>query len=250
MRVAEPGAGSGRQPPGTTGGWSFELACLDMAGTTVADDGLVLGAFDRALLAVGIGEDDPVRPGHFAYVQRTMGTSKIEVFRALLHDEARAQRANAAFEAAFAELVSSGGARPLPGAEAVLAELRDAGLKVVLTTGFAPVTRDRLLDALGWRDRVDLALSPADAGGRGRPYPDMILHAVLALGVTDVRRVVVAGDTGADMASGRRAGATVVAGVLTGADDEETLWAAGATHVLASVAGLPVLLGLGGAGDR
>lgn len=44
------------------------------------------------------------------------------------------------------------------------------------------------------------------------------------------------------MLSGVRAGAGVVAGVLTGAHDEDALRGAGATDVLASVADLPALL--------
>ncbi len=222
----------------------FEMACLDMAGTTVADGGLVAQAFAAALEVMGVGAADPRRPAMTEHVLRTMGTAKIEVFTALFGEGEPAARANAAFEEAFDSLVDAGGARPLPGAEDAMARLRSGGVRVALTTGFAPRTRDRLLHSLGWRRLVDLALSPADAG-RGRPHPDMILMAAERLGVTDLSRVAVAGDTRADMEAGARSGASVVAGVLTGADDAATLAAAGATHVLESVAGLPALLGLG-----
>ena len=137
-----------------------------------------------------------------------------------------------------------GALRPLPGARQAIDALRGAGVKVALTTGFSAGTRRRLVDALGWGDAVDLALSPADAG-RGRPFPDMILTAVIRLGIESVAAVAVAGDTGADIVAGRRAGASVVAGVLTGADDRGSLERAGATHVLDSVADLPALLGVG-----
>jgi phosphonatase-like hydrolase len=176
-----------------------------------------------------------------AHVRATMGTSKIEVFTTLLGDRSAAERANAAFEAAYDALVVERGLSPVPGAESALAELRRSGRRVVLTTGFSAHTRDRILDLLGWQDLVDLALSPGP-GVRGRPHPDLVLAAVLALGVGAVQAVAVAGDTVADMASGRRAGASVVAGVLTGTDDRARLEAAGATHVLPSVASLPALL--------
>ncbi len=219
-----------------------QLACLDLAGTTVADDGVVARAFDAALdeLAVVAG---PERDRMAEYVRTTMGTSKIEVFRALFGDEARARAANAAFEAAFDDLVRRGAVRPLPGAAETVGALRSAGVRVALTTGFSVPTRRRLLDALGWADLADLALSPADAG-RGRPYPDMILAAVVRLGIDSVQAVAVAGDTEADMASGVRAGASVVAGVLTGTGDADGLWRGGATAVLDSIADLPDLLGL------
>lgn len=220
---------------------TFALAVLDMAGTTVADDGLVVRAFTAALDDLQVAEAD--RPRMQRYVLDTMGQSKIDVFRALFAAEVQAQQANAAFAAAYDRLIDSGAAEPLPGAEDTVRALREAGVKVALTTGFAAGTRDRLLAALGWTDLADLALCPTDAG-RGRPYPDMVLTAVLRLQIDDVRTVAVAGDTASDITSGLRAGATVAAGVLTGAHDAAALTTAGATHVLASVTDLPGVLGL------
>jgi phosphonatase-like hydrolase len=220
----------------------IELACLDMAGTTVADDGLVEQAFDAALDELGVTQKAQ-RASMVAHVRDTMGTSKIEVFRTLFGAEDRALAANIAFEAAYDQAVRGGSVRPIPGALDCIGVLRAAGVKVALTTGFSARTRDLLIEVLGWGDLVDLVLSPVDAG-RGRPYPDMILTALLALGAESVAAVAVAGDTAADMVSGRRAGASVVAGVLSGADDRARLIAAGATHVIESVAQLPGLLGL------
>ena len=218
------------------------LACLDLAGTTVKDDGAVEAAFLDALDAVGVGAHDERRPAMLAYVRTTMGTSKIDVFRALLGD--RAAQANAAFEVAFGRRLDGGGVEPLPGAVATIETLRAAGIKVALLTGFSAATRDRLLAALGWGDLADLAMCPAEAG-RGRPYPDMVLASVLRLAIDDVAHVAVVGDTAADVRSGRAAGARIVAGVLSGSDDATRLLEAGATHVLDTIADLPALLGVG-----
>lgn len=219
------------------------VCCMDMAGTTVSDDGLVEAAFLDALAARGVGEDDPRREGMLDYVRETMGTSKIVVFRALFPEEADAQAANAAFEAAYARRLDDGLVTPMPGAAETIAALRGAGVKVALLTGFSAETRDRLVAALRWEAVADLLICPAEAG-RGRPYPDMVLGAFMRLGGEDVRDVAVVGDTAADVASGIHAGASVVAGVLSGADDAARLEAAGATHVLGSVAELPPILGL------
>ncbi|MFB9555425.1 phosphonatase-like hydrolase [Streptomyces roseoviridis] len=212
------------------------LIVLDMAGTTVADDGLVELAFTAA--AERLGEDPATMIDH---VRATMGESKITVFRHLLGgDEQRARQANLAFEEAYAALVDSGRISAIPGAAEAVAALREQGRTVVLTTGFARVTQDAILDALGWHGLADLTLCPADAGGRGRPYPDMVLTALLRTGaVDDVRRIAVAGDTAYDVLSGVRSGAGIVAGVLTGAHGERALTEHGATHVLPSVAALP-----------
>ncbi|CAM5607278.1 HAD family hydrolase OS=Streptomyces tendae OX=1932 GN=GUR47_08200 PE=4 SV=1 [Streptomyces tendae] len=172
-----------------------------------------------------------------------MGESKISVFRHLFGDEDRARRANTAFEKAYGALVDDGLIAPVPGAREAVGELAADGRTVVLTTGFARVTQDAILDALGWRDLVPLTLCPADAGGRGRPYPDMVLEAFLRTGAADdVRQVAVVGDTSYDVLSGVRAGAGLVAGVRTGAHGDDAFRAAGATHVLDSVASLPALL--------
>ncbi len=110
--------------------------------------------------------------------------------------------------------------------------------------GLLPATRDAIIDALGWWPLIDLALSPADAG-RGRPWPDLPLTALLRLGGGAVSELAVVGDTPSDIESGRRAGAGLVAGVLTGRASREELEEAKAPVILDSVAGLPSLLGLG-----
>ncbi len=103
----------------------------------------------------------------------------------------------------------------MPGAVELFAACRSAGIKVCLSTGFSPLTRDAIIAALGWRPLVDLLLSPADAG-RGRPWPDMPLTALLRLGGGAVSSLAVVGDTPADVESGLRAGAGLVVGVLSG----------------------------------
>ncbi|QDQ11741.1 phosphonatase-like hydrolase [Streptomyces spectabilis] len=222
---------------------NIKLVVLDMAGTTVADGGLVERAFAAAAGELGVEPGSADHAAKLDYVRATMGESKISVFRHLFGAEDLARRANTAFEKAYGELVDDGLVAPVDGAREAVDALKADGLTVVLTTGFARVTQDAILDALGWRDLVDLTLCPADAGGRGRPYPDMVLAAFLRTGAADsVREVAVAGDTAYDMRSGVRAGAGIVAGVLTGAHDESALRGAGATQVLPSVAELPALI--------
>jgi phosphoglycolate phosphatase len=217
----------------------IQLAVLDMAGTTVADDGLVEQAFTAAIGAQGIEPGTPEYERMIAHVRATMGESKITVFRALLDREDAAQEANKAFEDAYSNLID--GLKPIDGAEDAIRQLQDAGIKVCLTTGFSETTQHRILTALGWQTLADLTLCPAQAG-RGRPYPDMVLKALLELKADSVANVAVAGDTAYDMTTGIRAGAGIVAGVLTGAHGKQQLDAAGATHVLESVRELPGLL--------
>jgi phosphoglycolate phosphatase len=191
----------------------FSVVCLDMAGTTVRDDNTVLEAFAAAIASQNLL--DRAFNEAMKYARDTMGHSKIEVFRHIFGEEDAAQGANAAFEKHYAGAVADGEIAPMPGAEELFAACRSAGMKVCLSTGFSPVTRDAIITALGWEPLVDLVLSPADAG-RGRPWPDMPLTALLRLGGDSVAALAVVGDTPADIESGLRAGAGLVVGVLSG----------------------------------
>jgi phosphoglycolate phosphatase len=217
------------------------VACLDMGGTTVVDDGMVMAAFTAAITGLGLPGD--AFDQAMAYAKETMGQSKIEVLRHITGDEDRAQQANAAFERQCAVAVQDGQIAPLPGAEDTLRGLRAAGIKVCLATGFAPVTRDAILGVLGWGDLIDLTLSPVDTGsagvpGRGRPFPDLPLTALLRLGGDSVGSLAVVGDTPSDIESGLRAGAGIVAGVLTGTGSRADLERAGAPLILDTIADL------------
>jgi len=223
----------------------IRLACLDMAGTTVTDDGVVERSFVEAMVEVA-GVDEGELAGVLAVVHRTMGHSKIDVFRQLLRDDAMATAANAAFERAYERAVARREVRAVPGAERVMRALRAAGVRVCLVTGFAPSTREAVIDALGWRLLIDLALSPADVG-RGRPEPDLVLAASSRLQVP-VEEVAVFGDTVSDLLSGTRAGAAVVGAVAADADRRAELAAAPHTHLVADIGDiLPIVLGQEGA---
>ncbi|HEV3379647.1 MAG TPA: HAD family hydrolase, partial [Trebonia sp.] len=154
------------------------------------------------------------------YVRETMGQSKIEVFACILGSQEAARRANALFESDYAAAVRGGFIKPVPGAGELMAACRSAGIRVCLSTGFSPATRDAVIASLGWGGAVDLVLSPADPG-RGRPWPDMPLTALLRLGGGSVHELAVVGDTVSDVESGLRSGAALVAGVLSGESTRE-----------------------------
>jgi phosphoglycolate phosphatase len=209
------------------------VACLDMAGTTVLDDGTVLEAFAAAVAGQNLpaaAQDQAMRE-----VRSSMGQSKIEVFRRVLGDERSAQSANEAFEDHYAAAVRAGAVEAMPGAEETIIRLRERGVRVCLTTGFSAATRDVIVGKLGWDAMIDLALSPADAG-RGRPWPDLPLSALLRLRGGAVSELAVVGDTASDIESGLRAGAGLVAGVLTGAATRADLERAGAPLILGTIA--------------
>jgi hypothetical protein len=105
-----------------------------------------------------------------------------------------------------------------------------------------------MLDALGWQDRFDLAVS-VDEVPRGCPWPDPVLYGMLTLGVDDVRDAVVVQATESGVLAGRRAGAGLVAGVQTGTHPAARLRSAGAMQVLGSVADVPAMVAAWTAGS-
>ena len=220
---------------------SVEMVAFDVAGTVLNDDGLVISAFRNAFEA----SQPDLWPTHgeqwTQYAIDTMGQSKIHVFTELLGDAEKAYQANLAFEESYVSEIAEVGAVPIAGAEELFKYLRAKGIAVALTTGFSRSTLDTLLTQLGWKDLIDLSITPSEAG-RGRPHPDMLNMAVEVLGVTNSANVVVCGDTAADMQAAVAFGAGQVIGVLSGAHGQQTLHDAGATSVINSVADLKSLI--------
>jgi phosphonatase-like hydrolase len=223
---------------------SLELVCFDMAGTTMIDSGLVLEAFRRTIDELGVAGEEALKAEQ--YVVATMGQSKIEVFTSLF--ESRGVIANEAFERHFVEAAHEFGVREIPGVRRVVTELRRLGFEVALTTGFSASTREALVHELGWSDLFRVRVSPQDAG-RGRPAPDMLLHCLILLEGFATGSLVVVGDTASDMQAGKRAGAGLCVGVLTGTDAKARLVENGADHVIDSVADLMQLGELVNAGN-
>lgn len=226
----------------------IKLVCLDLAGTTIGDIATVERAFAEAIATQGIVPGTGAYARAMVHVHRSRGCPKIDVFRGIFPgNEAQAQAANLTFERSYEGAIERAGLVPVPGILEALDKLRGSGIHIGLITGFSRTTLSRVLSVLGWHDKIDLAISPEDAG-RGRPWPDMVLHAVLRLGVEDVRQVAVVGDSENDMLTGRRAGASVIAGLLTGVHSRDRLLKGGATHILDSLAEFPELI-LGGKYD-
>jgi phosphoglycolate phosphatase len=207
------------------------VACLDMAGTTVADDGTVLEAFASAIAGLPEAAFDRAMTD----VRSSMGQSKIEVFRRILGDEAAASRANEAFE----DLLRHG--RPSrPG----LGHAGRGGHAHPAPRGRRPgLPGHRLLPRHQGRHRRQARLGRADRPGpvpRRRRARALVARPAADRAAPAARRAVgelaVVGDTASDIESGRRAGAAIVAGVLTGASTRTDLERADAPLILDTIA--------------
>ncbi|MEE6177264.1 phosphonatase-like hydrolase [Mycobacterium sp. 050134] len=221
-----------------------ELVVLDMAGTTIDDGQQVY----RVLAETAAAHGGTPTPDDIA---RWHGAAKHEALRALLTppggdppDALRLRAVVADFHARVTAAYAAAAPVPLPGVPEALADLRRAGIRVALNTGFDREIAESLLKALDWQGDsvVDAVVCGTDVPA-GRPAPFMIFRAMERLGVTDVARVLVAGDTPRDLEAGTNAGAAFVVGVLSGAGTAEELGTQRHTHLLPSVADLPALVG-------
>jgi phosphonatase-like hydrolase len=219
------------------------LVVTDLMGTTLRDDGAVLPAYRAAFAECAI----PFTEGELAAKR---GAHKLSLFtefaaRRYARDDA-AKRGAAAlevFEKQLRHFLATGGGTPIEGAEDAIARLREAGIKVALTSGFDRGLIADIVTHCGWAELFDAIVYP-DEVPAGRPAPYLIFQAMQKTRVEAVGRVAAIGDTVLDLQAGTNAGAGWVIGALSGAHDAETLGRAPHTHLLPSIAELPALLGL------
>jgi phosphoglycolate phosphatase len=126
-------------------------------------------------------------------------------------------------------------ARPLGDLRGLFRWLHDEGRRVAVATSDDRAPTERTLDALDLASAIDATIC-ADDGVPVKPAPEMVLRLCATLGVAPDRAAVV-GDSPADMAMARAAGAGLTIGVLTGVGRREDLEPL-ADVVIASVEGL------------
>jgi phosphoglycolate phosphatase len=229
---------------------SVSVVCCGLLGVTADDGGILERAFTEAFATQGIVPGTAAYARSMVRVHQSKGQSAVDVFRGLFPDApGRAEAATLAFDRSYRSSIDRSGLAPMSGAEQAISEIRASGASICLVTGLSRSLLSLVLDTLRWWRRVDLALCPEDVP-RGCPWPDLALTAMLRLGVTDVRDTAFADGTESGILCGKRSGAGIVAGILTGGHTAGRLEGAGATHLLDSIAGLPALLAGQGAPER
>lgn len=213
----------------------IDLVVFDLTGTIVDDHGVQRRAFEAAYCrAAGIDTADDRLPKALATLDRMRGVAKIEVYSELFDDESAANWANSEFENAYAALIAEERIDKIPGTEEIMASLREIGVKTAIISSFSRPTVNAMLEQLGWEQLADVTITPAEAG-RGRPYPDLPLTALLRTHASSVQSMVVVGDTPSDMLMAQDAGAGLIIGVTTSGTPEEALYDYGADMVVGSV---------------
>jgi phosphoglycolate phosphatase len=210
----------------------IRLAVLDVGGTVIHDTADVPAVFKAALARHGLSATDE-------QLHAWRGAAKREVIARLAAGSAAdPAQVYVSFQELLIASFAERGVQPIAGIEQAIAALRDAGVRVALTTGFDRKVADGLLARLGWSGMLD-AVVCADEVAQGRPAPDMILRAMQETGIGDAREVLCAGDTDNDLQAAARAGVGANLGVLSGAHDRVRLEKAPHDAILGSAAELP-----------
>lgn len=224
----------------------IELVVFDMAGTTVRDDDAVNQCLRDALQAGGV---EVTRDE----VNEVMGLPKPTAIATLLARKRSGENVAPADEVdrlhadflgrMIAFYRTEAGVTEMPGASAVFAQLKAAGVKVALDTGFSRAIADVVLERLDWnRPGVLDATVASDEVPRGRPHPDLVFEAMRRTGVTERGHVAKVGDTPADLQEGSAAGCALVIGVTNGTHSLTQLQVHPHTHLVGSLAELVPLI--------
>lgn len=221
----------------------IDLMVCDMAGTTVSEGGLVYQILEQCIRDGGLdvtteemhawhGAKKEAVIEHFAR-KSGLKDSEIEAQVILCADlfTSRIEGAYFSEDSAISHIDPS-----LPH---YFQQLRAAGVKVGLDTGYPQNIQNGLVKRLEFDTMVDGWISSYDVK-EGRPYPYMIHRLMERLHIENVKRVAKVGDSVRDMEMGRNAGCGLVVGVLSGADSAAELMAGGADLVVDVITSLPV----------
>lgn len=218
----------------------IRLVIFDVAGTIVEDHGEIVRAFAIALKDNNIdaSEDE---------LLRWKGASKREVIRHFVQRQ-HGPRTDAAEDVvertynAFCDVLETQyEIIPVKGAAETFRWLQARGVQICTTTGFYRDMYDVIVAKVGWKYLFQSSVCSDDVTC-GRPAPYMIFRAMEAARVMNVSEVMNVGDTPLDLQAAANAGVRANVGVLTGIYGAERLSREKPTHILSSIAELPVLI--------
>ena len=204
------------------------IVIFDLDGTLVDTLPLIYEAFDAALTSV-LGQrmsDDDIR-SRFGPPDNTMIRMLVPEHEA----EAAIARYVAVYDEQHDELVE-----PLPEMASLIDQLKAQGAYLAVVTGKSRNTALITLERLGLLDQFDVVWAGDDVE-RQKPHPEALLRVLDAFEDSEGRRVVMIGDSTADILAGKAVGARTI-GVLWGSPDHDDLYGSGPDVVVDSVGDL------------
>jgi HAD superfamily hydrolase (TIGR01509 family) len=203
---------------------AVQAALLDVDGTLIDSNYQHALAWYRAFRRNGI-----VLP--IWRIHRAIGMGGDQLVPALVGPEVDAEqgdRIRRDRDELYGQLIEE--VAPLEGAHALIVDLKDRGLSIVLASSSPESELDHYLNLLDARGLAD-AWTTKDDVDATKPEPDLVLAALEKAGTASA---VMVGDTGWDIEAAAKAGVETVC-VITGGWSEQELREAGAKAVFESV---------------
>jgi HAD superfamily hydrolase (TIGR01509 family) len=206
----------------------FRAVVFDLGGTLVDTQGALMAAMRQTIGEFGL----PCPDG--AALRANLGWAEPLLLRGLVPPGVEERATGRLIVSMRANLAQ---ARPIAGAQAALAALREMGLSLALVSGFSRPTLEGIINPLGWGRKIFAAVVSGDDAPRPRPAPDLLLAAAGRL-CLPASACLAVGDSLYDLRSAAACG-MAFAGVLSGAQAGELATLLPEGHALASVADLP-----------
>lgn len=200
------GGGSGAEALG-----SVDTVVLDVDGTLVDSVYTHVEAWMRAFRGIGV----PVEAWRIHRAIGMGGDKLVPEIAGQRVEEALGDQVRELHDSEYDDLVA--GVQLLPGADALLEELKRRGFRVVLASSGTKTQTEQALEKLNRSDLTDDWVSSADVDD-SKPDPDLV---VVALERAGSRRAVMVGDSVWDAEAGARAGIPVIGLRCGGFPDEE-----------------------------
>ncbi len=213
----------------------YDLLVLDLDGTLVDSEALLVGLVNETLQAAGYSAAAP------RTVAMSIGLPLAEVFQRALPEAAAdvVDRLCAQYRHRADELDFVRGFRLYPEVDSTLDRLRAAGVRLVVGTSKGRATTLDILRHCGIAGAID-AVFGGDSVSRGKPHPEMVERA-RALFRTPAERTLMVGDTSFDIQMGQAAGVATCA-VTYGMHAPDVLSALQPDFLIDRFAALPTLL--------
>jgi len=207
------------------------LAVLDMAGTTINDNGLVQQAAINSMfniLSVSVTKRD---------ADLVMGIPKNIAFETLCNnaeisaDEYTINQLVKYFNDELNSLYSnSENISLMPFAMELFQAMHNSNTRIYLNTGFERSVATTIVKTLNLETVIDGYIG-SDEVEKGRPNPDMIFKAMERANITNALEVMKVGDTVSDLYEGYSAGCRYNIAVLSGAQNFDELSSSPHTHI-------------------
>lgn len=211
----------------------IELIVFDMAGTTVDEDNVVYKTVRAAINSAGYSFSQEQVQAAGAGKEKSQAIRDVLALDGQAHPESEVAEIFADFKQRLKQAYDELQVTEQPGATKVFELLHEAGIRVVLNTGYDRKTAEGLVAKIGWTigKEIDGLVTASDVE-KGRPGPDMIHLAMQQTGITDAQKVAKIGDSEIDIEEGKNADCGMTFGITTGAQSRQQLEAANPTHIV------------------